>query len=135
MAGDAEPARMGDPLAVADQQIGAAPQHIKRGQHRRPFAEREKARHVGKQRRPIRDGVVERLERREGQHDNHGSGLHFTFGAPRVALITSVYSGDGLHFAEIVCGKHSRAQSLLDRQRFLESCRPIGHTAAVNLTS
>jgi len=130
VAGDPEAARVGDPLTIADQQIGAHAQLAERGQHRRDLAERQEAGNVWKGRGTPRDRVVQRLERRVGQHDDRRAGQHGALVAARVALVAGVDARDRADRAEVVARDNLAAQALLQRLGLLESGGPIFHRSS-----
>jgi hypothetical protein len=73
MAGDPQPARVGQSLPVNDEQVGRCAQACQCIEHHRSFAEAQQARYVRKGDGPGSDGIVYRRQSLEIQHDHRGA--------------------------------------------------------------
>ena len=99
VAGDAEPPRMGDAVAVDEQQVRLDPELLERRQRDRRLAKRQQSRDVRKRHRPGDDVLLDDLQPRERQHDDGGPASH---DAGRGARIGEVDPGHRADRPEVV---------------------------------
>ena len=74
MAGEAEAARVGEALAVAEQEVGGRRERRQRLERRRDLAKRQQARDVGKAGRPARERALDQGEPGQPEHRDRGAG-------------------------------------------------------------
>jgi hypothetical protein len=74
VAGEAEAARVGESLAVGQQQVGGAGERRQSVEHRRDLAKRQQPRYVGDRGRPARQRRLDQLQIRNPQHRDRRPG-------------------------------------------------------------
>ena len=73
MAGEAEPARMGEALAVAEQKIGGRGERRQGLERRRDLAKRQQARNVGKTGRTAGERALDHEQSRQAENRDRGT--------------------------------------------------------------
>jgi hypothetical protein len=111
VAGEAQAARVGNALAVAEQQVGPSRQAGERRQQRRRLAERQQAGDVGEVERPTGQRALQQLQAWPGQQ--RGRAPHQTAGG----LIVSIEAGDQSYGIGAAAALDAAAQPLLQRAR------------------
>jgi hypothetical protein len=119
MTRQAETARMGVALSIAQDQIGPGLELVPRLQHRRHLAEGEIARDVGKPRLLPGDGLFDGIKLREAQH-------HYRRPRHRpVVLEADIDARHAPHLADAIARNHFIPQRLLNRPRLGHGLGPF----------
>lgn len=133
MAGEAETARMGKAVPVAEEQIGAIAQLRPCLQHRRSQAKGKQARNIRKRQSPARQYLGPRMEIREAEHGDRGHRL-------RAAQEAYLDARDRGHRTEVVAADDRMPQPLLDplslvRRDLPRMKPPAAHFSSIPLRS
>ena len=107
VAGDAESARMGQALAVADEQVRQAFEFLQCRENRRRFPKGKQSRHVGKAGRQGDEGLLTEFQPWKSQHHDGGAG------EPVIPVETHVDAGHRADRSQPVAGLYQPAQPSL----------------------